>query len=57
MTFSFQINKLPKRTKTGYIPKWSSIIPDYGIWTPFFTASIPFVANGVALWSSAWNHS
>ena len=31
----------------------SSIIPDYGISTPFFTASIPFVANGVALWSSS----
>ncbi len=31
----------------------SSIIPDYGISTPFFTASIPFVANGVVLWSSA----
>ncbi len=31
----------------------SSIIPDYGISTPFFTAFIPFVANGVALWSSS----
>ena len=35
----------------------SSIIPDYGISTPFFTASIPFVANGVALGHQLENHS
>ncbi len=29
----------------------SSIVPDYGASTPFFSASIPFVANGVVLWS------
>jgi hypothetical protein len=30
----------------------ASIIPDYGISTPFFTASIPFVANAIELWSA-----
>jgi hypothetical protein len=29
----------------------SAINPDYGTSTPYFSASIPFVASGVALWS------
>ena len=30
----------------------STIVPEYGISTPYYSASIPFVANGVVLWSA-----
>jgi hypothetical protein len=42
-------HKLDNKTAMQVI---ASIIPDYGISTPFFTASIPFVANAIALWSA-----
>lgn len=42
-------HKLDNKTAMHVI---STIIPDYGISTPYFSASIPFVANGVALWSA-----
>ena len=29
----------------------STIVPDYGISTPYYSASIPFVANAITLWS------
>jgi hypothetical protein len=35
----------------------TSIVPDYGISTPFFSASIPFVAHGVTLWCCSTNLS
>ena len=31
----------------------SEIVPNYGTSTPFYSASIPFVANGVTLWSQS----
>ena len=37
-------------TQTG-LQVISAINPDYGTSTPYFSASIPFVASGVALWS------
>lgn len=35
----------------------TSIVPDYGISPPFFSASIPFVAHGVTLWCCSTNLS
>jgi hypothetical protein len=37
-------------TQTG-LQVISAINPDYGTSTPYYSASIPFVASGVALWS------
>ncbi len=31
----------------------SGIIPNYGTSTPYYSASIPFVANGVTIWSQS----
>ena len=33
----------------------SGINPNYGTSTPYYSASIPFVANSVALWSQTGN--